>query len=117
MKIFEVDQPQTPDPNKLLGLVDFLAGRSTDTNAPKEISQEAFIKLANHLGIPITKFNLPDLTNQEPLNTVVEPLQPDSTNPLVFKGGEPTDVAMPVNKAQDIVAAAAKKAASKDRGI
>ena len=49
MKIFEVDQPQTPDPNKLLGLVDFLAGRATDTNAPKEISQEAFIKLANHL--------------------------------------------------------------------
>lgn len=117
MKIFEVDQPQTPDPNKLLGLVDFLAGRATDTNAQKEISQEAFIKLANSLGIPITKFNLPDLTNQEPLNTVVEPLQPNSTNPVVFRGGEPTNIAMPVNQAQDIVASAAKKAAKKDRGV
>lgn len=117
MKIFEVDQPQTPDPNKLLGLVDFLAGRATDTNSQKEISQEAFIKLANSLGIPITQYNLSDLTNQEPLNTVVEPLQPNSTDPLIFKGGEPANVAMPVNQAQDIVASAAKKAAKKDRSV
>jgi hypothetical protein len=117
MKISEVDVSQTPDPNKLLGLVDFLAGRANDTNAQKEISQEAFIKLANHLNIPVTKFNLPELTNQEPLNKVLEPLQPNSNNPVVFKGGNPTDISMPVNKAQDIVAAAAKQAAGKDRGV
>jgi hypothetical protein len=117
MKIFEIADSQIPDPNKLLGLVDFLAGRATDTNAQKEISQEAFIKLANHLNIPVTKFNLPDLTNQEPLSRVLEPLQPNSNNPVVFKGGNPTDISMPVNQAQDIVAAAAKSAARKDRSL
>jgi hypothetical protein len=36
----------------------------------------------------------------------------------VFKGGgEPTPVKMPVNQAQNIVAAAAKSAANKDRGV
>jgi hypothetical protein len=45
MRIVEVDNfgAQTPDPEKLLGLVDFLSGRATDTNSQKQISQDAFI--------------------------------------------------------------------------
>lgn len=115
MKIFEVDTSNVPNPSELLGLVDFLAGRAVDTNSPREISQDAFIRLAKSLGIVVTRANLPDLTNQEPLNTVVEPLQPDSDDPLVFKGGEPQDTGMPVNKAKDIVAKAAKSAMKRDR--
>ena len=117
MKIFEVDTSAVTKPNNLVGLVDFLAGRATDTNSSKQISQDAFIRLAKTLGITVTKASLPDLTNQEPLNTVVEPLQPNSEDPLVFKGGEPAEVAMPVDKAQDIVAKAAKKAAGRDRNV
>jgi hypothetical protein len=38
-------------------------------------------------------------------------LAPESQDPNIFKGGEqPADVAMPVNKAQNIVASAAKSA-------
>jgi hypothetical protein len=50
MKIFEVDagSAPTPDPEQLSGLVQFLNGRASDTNAKKEISQDAFIKLAKH---------------------------------------------------------------------
>lgn len=119
MKIFEVDDfaGATPDPDKLLGLVDFLSGRATDTNSQKQISQDAFISIAQSLDIPINQRNIVDIVGQPPLSNVLEPLQPGSTEPIVFKGAAGPNVTMPVNKAQDIVAAAAKKAASKDRGI
>lgn len=118
MLIKEAIADPTPKPNELLGLVEFLAGRASDTNAQKQISQAAFIDLAHSLGINITAQTLPQLTQQSPLDAVLEPLAPDSPDaPLVFKGGAPEQVEMPVNKAQDIVAAAAKKAAKKERGI
>jgi len=119
MRITEVaiTAVETPSPDSLLGLVEFLAGRAQDTNSQKQISQDAFIKLAQSLDININSQNLPELTNLPPLSNVLEPLQPNTNDPVVFKGGEPTDVAMPVNKAQDIVAQAAKSAAKKDRGV
>jgi hypothetical protein len=44
-------------------------------------------------------------------------MQPDSDE-IVFKGaGQQEPVAMPVNKAQDIVANAAKSAMNRDRGV
>lgn len=124
MKIFEVDvggsDPdafETPNPNELMGLVSFLNGRANDTGARKEISQDAFISLAQDLGINITKQDLPQLTNQTPLSNMLEPLQPDTDNPIVYKGGENPDVTMSPNNAQNIVASAAKSAMKKDRGV
>ena len=120
MKIFEVDaslgMAPTPDPAQLSGLVQFLNGRATDTNAKKEISQDAFIKLANDLDINITPQNLADVVSQEPLSNLLEPMDPN-TGVLMFKGAGQPDVAMPVNKAQDIVASAAKSAMNRDRGV
>jgi hypothetical protein len=118
MKIFEVDMGMapTPDPAQLSGLVQFLNGRATDTNARKEISQSAFIKLANDLDINITPQNLADVVSQEPLSNLLEPMDPN-TGVLVFKGAGQPDIAMPVNKAQDIVASAAKSAMNRDRGV
>jgi len=118
MKIFEVDagMAPTPDPNSLSGLVQFLNGRANDTNARKEISQDAFIKLANDLDINITPQNLADVVSQEPLSNLLEPMDPN-TGVLIFKGAGQPNVSMPVNRAQDIVAAAAKSAAKKDRGV
>jgi len=46
----------------------------------------------------------------------LEPMDPN-TGMLMFKGAGQPDVAMPVNKAQDIVASAAKSAMNKDRGV
>jgi len=107
----------TPDPEVLTGLVSFLNGRAEDTNAAKEISQDAFLKLANNLDIGITKQNLADLINKEPLSNVLEPLTPGTNDPIRFKGAGEINVAMPVNKAQDIVAKAAKSAMNRDRGV
>lgn len=118
MRILEVtDNSATPKPDQLLGLVQFLAGRAEDTDARKEISQDAFVNLAQSLGINVTRANLADLTNQPPLSNVLEPLQPNSDEPVVYKGGQATPPAMPVNRAQDIVAKAAKSAAKRDRGV
>jgi len=118
MKIFEVDAGMAPTPNpaQLAGLVQFLNGRADDTSARKEISQAAFIKLANDLDINITPQNLADVVSQEPLSNLLEPMDPN-TGVLTFKGAGQPDVSMPVNRAQDVVANAAKSAAKKDRGV
>lgn len=101
----------TPEPEKLMGLATFLSGRSEDTDSKKQIDQRAFIELARGLGIIIAPNQLADLVGQPPLSNILEPLAPDSQDPIVFKGADkPADIKMPVNKAQNIVASAAKSA-------
>ena len=68
------------------------------------------------LEINVTPQNLADVVSQEPLSNLLEPMDPN-TGMLVFKGAGEPNVAMPVNKAQDIVASAAKSAMNKDRGV
>lgn len=118
MRIFEVEQvtDDSPDSGRLMGLADFLAGRAEDTNGPKQIDKATFIELASSLGTVMTKDQLPQLISKPPLSNLFEPVDPNSDK-LMFKGAKTVDVGMPVNKAQDIVAAAAKKAARKDRGV
>jgi hypothetical protein len=113
MLIYEVDDStgSTPNPKELMGLVTFLAGRAEDQGAKKQIDQGAFIEAARGLGINIAPNKLPEIIGQPPLSNFLEPLKPNSQDPIVYKGGEkPADTTMPVNKAQDIVASAAKSA-------
>ena len=111
MRIDEVENSNSPDPTKLMGLVNFLAGRADDENAQKQISTDAFISAARSLGFPLNDKNIVSVVSQPPLDSVLEPM--DSQNPQIikYKGAVP-DMAskMPVNKAQDIVAASAKSA-------
>lgn len=109
MYVMEVANPQDPDSDRLVGLVQFLTGRADNTAARKQISQTAFCKLAQQLGINITPANLPDLAAIPPLSNLLEPIDIPS-GMITFKGGEQTPTAMPVNKAQDIVAGMAKRA-------
>jgi hypothetical protein len=113
-----ITESSTPSPDELLGLVNFLAGRADDEGARKQISRDAFISLAQSLGINVTPDNIEEIVGQPPLSGVLEPMTPDAQE-IIFKGeGEPAQpVAMPVNKAQDIVANAAKSAMNKDRGV
>jgi hypothetical protein len=100
-----------------MGLVQFLDGRAKDTNARKQISKDAFINLAQSLNIDVNQDNIQDIVGQPPLSSLLEPLTPDSTE-ITFKGGaQPQPPTMPVNKAQDIVAKAAKSAMNRDRGV
>ena len=118
MRIDEVETSSSPDPEKLLGLVNFLSGRADDENAQKQISTDAFIAAARDLGFPINQRNIISVVSQPPLDSVLEPIDPQNPNIIKFKGAAPDmPTKMPVNKAQDIVAAAAKSAAGRDRGV
>jgi hypothetical protein len=115
MRIDEVDQTGTQlNSAKLVGLVNFLAGRSNDTNAQKQISQDAFISAARSLGIVLTPENLGDVISKPPLNGVLEPLDPNS-NMITFKGAEIAPSKMTVPQAQQVVNKMAKSAMKKDR--
>jgi len=109
MLIREVADPGSA---KLLGLAEFLLGRAGDTNAPKQISMPAFVKMAQEIGVPVTPQSLAELVNQAPLSNVIEPIEPGS-NVVKFRGSTESDIEMPVDRAQDVVASAAKRAAAK----
>jgi hypothetical protein len=47
----------------------------------------------------------------------LEPIDPNNPGVIMYKGANTGATQMPVNKAQDIVAASAKAAAGKDRGV
>ena len=94
---------------RLLGLAEFLLGRAQDTAGQKQISMQTFLKLAHNMQIDLTPETLQDMANQPPLNGVFMPIEPNS-GVIKFKGNDSGPVPMPVNQAQDIVAAAAKRA-------
>ena len=94
---------------KLLALSQFLLGRSDDENAKKEISQAAFIDLANSLGITVTDTTLGDLIFQEPLSNILEPLDPNS-GVVRFKGNTEAETGMSVDQARAVVDSNAKAA-------
>lgn len=94
---------------KLLALSQFLLGRSDDENAKKEISQAAFIDLANSLGITVTDTTLGDLISQEPLSNILEPLDPNS-GVVRFKGNTEAETGMSVDQARAVVDSNAKAA-------
>ena len=111
MRIDEVESRSSPDPKKLLGLVNFLSGRADDENAQKQISTDAFISAARSLGFPVNEKNIVSVVSQPPLDSVLEPMDPQNPTIIKYKGaGEQGPTKMPVNKAQDIVAASAKSA-------
>lgn len=96
-------------PDKLLALVTFLKDRAQDENAAAQISQDAFIDLAKELKVNVTKDNLADLINQDPLKNVLEPLEPNS-DVIRFKGNTEAETGMSVDQARAVVDANAKQA-------
>jgi len=115
MRINEVEADNTAD--RLMALAQFAAGRVKDTSAIKQIPVATFIQRAQSLGIDINPDTLQSLVGQPPLDGIFNPMEPDATI-LTFEGNEePGPVAMPVNQAQDIVAAAAQSALNKNRGV
>ena len=110
MRIDEVESNNSLDPNKLMGLVNFLSGRADNENAQKQISTDAFISAARSLGFPINQRNIVSIVSTPPLDSVLEPIDPNNPGVIMYKGANTGATQMPVNKAQDIVAASAKSA-------
>ena len=110
MRIDEVNSgPSDGTAARLLGLAEFLIGRAKDTAGQKQISMQTFLKLAHNMQIDLTPETLQDMASRPPLDGVLMPVEPNS-GMIKFKGNDSGPVPMPVNQAQDIVAAAAKRA-------
>jgi hypothetical protein len=110
MRINEVGNGRSDDTAaRLLGLAEFLLGRARDTGGQKQISMQTFLNLAHNMQIDLTPDTLQNMAGQPPLNGVFMPIEPNS-GMIRFKGNDSGPVPMPVNQAQDIVAAAAKRA-------
>ena len=109
MKIFEVADPSI---QKLVTLARFLSGRATDSGAKQQIGVSSFLNLARGQGITLSIAELTDLTQAPPLNNLIQPMKPgDNTLNFVTPDAQPaSEVKMPVNQAQNIVASAAKSA-------
>ena len=109
MKILEVEDPSA---KKLMALSQFLSGRADDESAKKEVSQAAFVDLAQSLGINVTigpNGNLGDLIAKPPLSNILEPLEPNS-NVVRFKGDTEGQTGMSVDQARAVVDSNAKAA-------
>jgi hypothetical protein len=106
MRLFEF---KNLDSQKLLALSQFLLGRSEDTSSKKEISQDAFIELANSLGVRVNANTLGELLAQEPLSNIMEPLELNS-NVIRFKGNTEAETNMTVDQARAVVDSNAKSA-------
>jgi len=100
---------EDPGAKKLAGLATLLSDRATDQNAKMQISQDAFINAAKSLGVNVTKDNLADLINQDPLKNILEPLDP-TNNVIRFKGNTENETGMSIDQARAVVDSNAKAA-------
>lgn len=97
------------DSAQLLALTTFLKDRAEDENAQAQISQAAFIDLAQSLGVNVTATNLSDIIAQPPLSNVLEPVDPNS-GVIRFKGNTEATTGMSVDQARAVVDSNAKAA-------
>jgi hypothetical protein len=109
MLIREFANDSSANPAQLLALTTFLKDRAEDENAQAQISQAAFIDLAQSLGVNVTATNLSDLISQEPLSNVLEPVDPNS-GVIRFKGNTEAATGMSVDQARAVVDSNAKAA-------
>ena len=107
MRIDEVAGVAT-DTGRLVALVSFLIGRAEDKAAPTKISIDAFLKMANDMGIAMDDRQLRDLAERPPLNQVITNV--DDTD-VFFGQDEVESTTMTVSQAQDTVDKMAKRAA------
>ena len=103
------DTGRVSNQERLLALATFLKDRAQDENARAEISQAAFIELAQDLKVNVTPDNLADMISQQPLSNVLEPMEPNSDR-LRFKGNTEAETGMSVDQARAVVDANAKQA-------
>ena len=94
---------------KLAALSQFLSDRADDEAASKQISQAAFIELAQSMGVNVTEQNLGDMISRAPLSNLLEPLEPNS-DIVRFKGNTEATTGMSVNQARAVVDSNAKAA-------
>jgi hypothetical protein len=93
---------------KLVALGQFLIGRAGDTGAKKSISIDAFVNMAQSMGININKDSLRDLAEKQPLDNVIVNITDDE---VIFTGANTASAdTMTVDQAEKTVEKMAKRA-------
>jgi len=97
---------------KLVALGQFLIGRADDTGAKKSISIDAFVSMAQSMGINVTTSNIRDIADKPPLNNIIVNITNDE---VIFTGANSTSAdTMSVKQAQNTVEKMAKRALPKE---
>lgn len=97
---------------KLVALSHFLIGRAGDTGAKKSISIDAFVNLAQSMGINVNKDSIRDFAEKEPLNSVIVNITDDD---VIFTGANQASAdTMSVDQAEKTVEKMAKRALPND---
>ena len=109
-----INELASASPDKLAAVAKFLTGRAEDTNATKKINIKSFLNIASSLGVNITASQLRDLSQQPPLNGLIQNIDGDNeTGEVVFKGAQKDPTQIPVDQANKTVSKMAKRAAAK----
>ena len=120
MLIFEIENSDSIDTNKLASLTQWLSGIAGDNNSKKEISVATFVNLAKSLGINITagpQGNLDQLIAQEPLSNMLMPIDPANPDVIKYIGNEePGEEPTGPEDSERVVAASANSAMKKRFG-
>ena len=101
-----------PNSEKLVALSTYIADRATDTGSKRKVDINAFLQMAQNLGISLTADQLRDIAGQEPLSNIIANVTNDE---VILKGageGDTVSDKMTVKQAQDTVEKMAKRAAN-----
>jgi hypothetical protein len=106
-----VTEDEVENEEQIAAISQLIADRTEDENSPSKLSTDAFISLINKMGIPMSRETLMDLAEKGNLGSVIKDVNMDEVQ---FKGQQDIDpTEMSVDKAKDVVANMARRAAKK----
>jgi hypothetical protein len=106
-----VTEDEVENEEQIAAISQLIADRTEDENSPSKLSTDAFISLINKMGIPMSRETLMDLAEKGNLGAVIKDVNMDEVQ---FKGQQDIDpTEMSVDKAKDVVANMARRAAKK----
>ena len=109
--ITEGENDAIADEQQIASVAQLVADRTEDENSPSKLSTEAFVNIINRMGLPMTSETLMDLVEQGKLSSIIKDVNLDE---IQFKGQHDVDPhEMSVDKAKNVVANMAKRAAKK----
>lgn len=109
--ITEGENDAIADEQQIASVAQLVADRTEDENSPSKLSTEAFVNIINRMGLPMTSETLMDLVEQGKLSSIIKDVNLDE---IQFKGQQDVDPhEMSVDKAKNVVANMAKRAAKK----
>lgn len=93
---------------QLAAIGQLIAARSEDANSESKLSTDAFISIANKMGLSLTKETLMDLAQRGDLKNIIKDV---NDKEITFKGKGDIDAGagMTVDKAKDTVKKMAKR--------